>query len=350
MPDFRRILLIKPSSLGDIVHALPTAAALRRRFPTAALTWLVKREWAEVLDGNPHLDSVLGVDFSLQGWLAVSQAVRARRFDLVVDLQGLLRSALLAWISRAPVRVGFAEAREGSPRLYTHRVAANGIAGHAVDRYLLIAQRLGALVEGTGRLLFPLPHDADANARVGRLLWAEGVAPGTVLAAMNPTARWATKQWPSERFAAVGDQLQQQGVRVVIIGDMGSRPLAEMIGHHMRTKPIDLVGKTTVKELIALLRRARVLITNDSGPMHLAAALETPVVALFGPTDPRKTGPYGAGHVVLRSGVPCSPCLSRHCNNPTLLECLTTIRSDQVTEAALRLLHREDLCRSTTSY
>ena len=121
----------------------------------------------------------------------------------------------------------------------------------------------------------------------------------------------------------------------------------------MRTRPINLMGKTSIKELIALLRRVRLLITNDSGPMHLAAALGIPVLALFGPTDPVMTGPYAVGHVVLRSGIPCSPCLSRRCHNPTMLECLTTITPTQVIRQALTILHvspEEELCRSTRNY
>jgi lipopolysaccharide heptosyltransferase II len=350
LSEVRRLLIIKPSSLGDIVHALPTVAALRRRWPSAKLAWLVKREWAEVLDGNPDLDEVLAVDLSMKGWPAAIRAVRAGRFDVVVDLQGLLRSAMLGWMSGAPVRIGFANGREGSPWFYTDHIPVPAASIHAVDRYLLIARALGAEPEKPGPSAFPLPHDAGAEAKVDALLAAD-VQMGTVLVALNPSARWPTKRWPAESFAAVGDRLQQQvGVRVVVVGGVEDRPVGEAVMRAMRTAPIDLAGKTTMKELIALLRRLRLFITNDSGPMHLAAAVGTPVIALFGPTDPARTGPYGAGHTILRSGIPCSPCFSRRCMNAVTMECMTVIHPQQVIESATKLLKGEELCQSTRNY
>lgn len=345
--DYSRILIIKPSSLGDVVHALPTLSALRRRFPSAKLFWLVKREWADVLEGNPDLDEVLSVDLSVKGWPAAIRAIRAGRFDLVVDLQGLLRSAVLGWASGSPARVGFANGREGSSWFYTHRVPVPDASIHAVDRCLLIARFLGAEPEKPGPSAFHLPQESAAEARVEALLAAAGVQAGAMLVALNPSARWTTKQWPAESFAAVGDWLQQQGARVVVIGGREERPVEEAVMRAMHGAPIDLAGKTTMKELIALLRRLRVFITNDSGPMHLAAAVGTPVIALFGPTDPARTGPYGAGHIVLRSGVPCSPCFSRRCANAVTMECLTAIQPQRVIEAASKLLNREELCQST---
>lgn len=345
--DVRRLLIVKPSSLGDVVHALPTLSALRRQFPSARLSWLVKREWTDVLEGNPDLDEVLPVDLSAKGWPAAIRAVRAGRFDLVVDLQGLLRSAVLGWTSGSAVRVGFTNGREGSPWFYTHRVPVPDAPMHAVDRYLLIARFLGAEPEKPDPSAFPLPRDPAAEARVETLLAAAGVQAGTMLAALNPSARWMTKRWPAESFAAVGDWLHQEGVRVVVIGGREERPVGEAVMRAMHGAPIDLAGKTTMKELIALLRRLRVFITNDSGPMHLAAAAGTPVIALFGPTDPARTGPYGAGHTVLRSGVPCSPCFSRRCANAVELECLTTIRPQDVIDAATKLLKGEALCPLT---
>lgn len=338
--DLRRLLIVKPSSLGDVVHVLPTLSALRRRFPSSKLSWLVKREWADVLEGNPDLDEVLAVDLSAKGWPAAIRAVREGRFDLVVDLQGLLRSAVLGWASGSAVRVGFANGREGSPWFYTHHVPMPDAPMHAVDRYLLMARFLGAEPEKPGPSAFCLPRDPEAEARVEALLAAAGVRAGTMLVALNPSARWMTKRWPAASFAAVGDWLQRQGARVVVIGGREERPVGEAVMRAMHGAPIDLAGKTTMKELIALLRRLRVFITNDSGPMHLAAAVGTPVIALFGPTDPARTGPYGAGHTVLRSGVPCSPCFSRDCANAVTMECLTAIQPQRVIEAAKQILER----------
>src|SRR5207247_7538000 len=144
---------------------------------------------------------------------------------------------------------------------------------------------------------------------------------------MNPSARWETKRWPLESFAAVGDRLQQdEATRVVLIGGRDERPVGKQVMRAMQTAPIDLMGQTTLKELIALLRRARLLVTNDSGPMHLAAAVGTPVIALFGPTDLARTGPYGAGHTVLRTAAPCTPGSTRRCPHPVGLESLPPVR------------------------
>ena len=337
MPEFQRILLIKPSSLGDIIHALPTAAVLRGAFPSASLTWLVKREWAEVLEANPHVDHVMPLDFSMRGWSSAVRAIRSGRFDLVVDLQGLFRSALLGWLSGAPVRVGFSGGREGSSLFYTRRVPVPS-ALHAVDRCLMLAWALGASREQSRRLEFPLPQDPAAESRVTGFLLAEGIAPDAILAAVNPSARWPTKQWSPASFAAVADRLQVEGAVVVIVGARADRSVIEDVMGRMRRPPIDLGGKTGLKDLIALFRRLRLLITNDSGPMHLAAAVGVPVVALFGPTDPARTGPYGTGHAVLRSGISCSPCLRRHCTNALRMECLTSIGPERVIHEALEVI------------
>src|SRR5207253_7280997 len=218
LSDHSRLFVIQPSSLCDILHALPTVAALRRRIPSASITWLVKREWAAVLEGNPHLDEVLALDLSPKGWPAAIRTVRAGRFDTVLDLQGLLRSALLGWIAGAPVRIGFANGREGSPWFYTERVLVPSPSMHAVDRYLITAKYLGADPGEVKPSDFPLPHDAQAEARIEVLLAAAGVQAGATLVAINPSARWDTKRWLSESFATVGDRLQQDGAaRVVLI-------------------------------------------------------------------------------------------------------------------------------------
>ena len=274
------------------------------------------------------------------GWWAAIRAIRAGKFNLAVDLQGLFRSALFGWLSGAPAHIGFAEAREGSTWLYRYLVQSGGSSFHAVDRYLLIARSLAAPIEPLGPASFPLPADPDIAARMAALV---GNGEGDVVV-VNPSARWPTKQWPPESFAVVADAVHARGARVVLIGAPDDEAIGEQVVRHMQAQPLNLIGKTTLKELIALLRLARVVVTNDSGPMHLAAAVGTPVVALFGPTDPAKTGPYGGGHVVLRSAVPCSPCFSRRCANPVTLECLTTIRPQQVIESVTIAIKGEKRC------
>jgi lipopolysaccharide heptosyltransferase II len=243
----------------------------------------------------------------------------------------------LGWLSGAPVRLGFDNAREGSPWFYTHRISAPRTL-HAADRYLLVARFLDPAAGAPAIGDFPLPADGEAAARVQHLLFLHGVIPGAALVALNPAARWRTKQWPVASFAELADGLQKEGLRVLIVGDVSDRQLAEDLTRRMRTVPINLVGQTSIKELLALLRQVRLFVTNDSGPMHLAAALGVPILALFGPTDPARTGPYGSRHLVLTSDVPCSPCFSRRCANPHMLECLTSIDPSMALRHALEIL------------
>jgi lipopolysaccharide heptosyltransferase II len=333
MPDYRHILLIKPSSLGDIVHAMPTCAAIRRAYPKARLTWLVKREWAGLVERIDGVDRVWSVESTLTGWLSQVSSLRAEHFDLVVDLQGLFRSAAIGWLSGSPLLVGFAHGREGSPWFYSTCVPVPQLEMHAVDRYLLAAKAVGAVESGTPSFRFRIPQ-ADYDA-VDRLLSQSGVTPGTSWVAMNVSARWPTKRWPAASFAEVADRLQREGYgAVVMIGGPDERAEVAAVSGMMKTSAIDLAGATTVGLLPALLSRASLLITNDSGPMHIAAAAGTPVVALFGPTSAARTGPYGAGHSVLTGNVPCRPCFSRTCHNVVSLECLRTVSPEQVLTAA----------------
>ncbi len=332
MQDYRRILMIKPSSLGDIVHALPTLAALRRHWPQAHITWLVKRQWAGIVERAEGVDRVWPVNGGLTGWLSQVPALRAAAFDLVVDLQGLFRSAAMAWLTGCSTRIGFANGREGSPLFYSIRVPVPTPEMHAVDRSLLTAAALGAPVWPVPPARFRIPVE-DREA-VGQLLQRHGLASGNDWIAMNVSARWPTKRWPLERFAAVADELQREGAgRIVLIGGPGERIDADALKALMRTSPIDLTGQTDPGLLPALLEAAALLITNDSGPLHVAAAVGTPVVAMFGPTSPIRTGPYGTGHAVLTHAVPCRPCFSRICRNQVPLECLIGIAPHQVLAA-----------------
>lgn len=333
MPDYRHILLIKPSSMGDIVHAMPTCAAIRRAYPKARLTWLVKREWAGLVERIEGVDRVWPVDSTLIGWLSQVSPLRAEHFDLVIDLQGLLRSAAIGWLSGSPLLVGFANGREGSPWFYSKSVPVPSLEMHAVDRYLVVAKAVGAVAFGTPEFHFRIPQ-ADRD-EVERLLLRSGVTPGTSWVAMNVSARWPTKRWPAESFAEVADRLQQEGYGpVVLIGGPDERAEVAAVRGKMKVPAIDLAGASTVGLLPALLSKASLLITNDSGPMHIAAAVGTPVVALFGPTSAVLTGPYGAGHSVLTGNVSCRPCFSRTCSNVLPLECLRTVSPEQVLAAA----------------
>ncbi|MBI4000663.1 MAG: glycosyltransferase family 9 protein [Nitrospira defluvii] len=333
----RRLLLIKPSSLGDIVHTMPTLAALRARFPHAEMTWLVKRQWAPLVEVIGGVDQVCAVGMGLSGWLGRVPELRAARFDLVVDLQGLLRSAAMAWLTGCGRRIGLANAREGSPLFYTQRVEVPDAPMHAVDRYLLVAEALGA--ERPAQPLFEFVDRPEDRQAVETILAGAGVAAPLPWIAINASARWETKRWPPQHFAEAADQLSRtHALPIVFIGGAAERLESLAVMALMRTKAVDLTGQTPVGLLPCLLRQAAVLVTNDSGPMHIATAVGTPVVALFGPTDPRRTGPYGRGHLVLSHAVECSPCFRRDCARAARLECLTAVGPDQVVRAVQQQL------------
>lgn len=335
--DRGRILLIKPSSLGDIVHTLPVVSALKMRWPEAHLTWCVKRQWAEFVERIEGVDRVWPVDGTLLGWMRAGRQLRAEQFDLAMDLQGLFRSGVLAGLSGAPVRIGFANGREGSPWFYTRRVPVPSLEVHAVDRYLSVVEALGAPVSGAPRFIFKLL--AEDRQLVKELFQRKGLSLERPWVAMNVSARWTTKRWPLSSFASVIDQLYaEHHAPVVVIGSAEERQYVHELRSLSKSAFIDLSGDVPLRCLPALLSTATVMITNDSGPMHIAAACGVPVVAMFGPTSAVRTGPYGLDHQVLGGDVPCRPCFSRDCRHTPQLECLTRITPSRVVEAVRPLL------------
>jgi lipopolysaccharide heptosyltransferase I len=316
----QRVLLVKPSALGDIVHTLPVLNLLRKRWPAAHLAWLVNSAFASILEGHPQLDQVVTFDrlrFGA-GWWNPAAAIglrrflrelRAQNFDLVIDLQGLFRSGWMTRGTRAPIRVGFSNARELAHLFYTHRVQVPASCQHAVDRYVHVCRFLGC--EGGVEFNFHVTdEDRDSVARM---------LPETArYAVLLPGTNWPTKRWPAEHFAAtVGPLREKYGLKSVIAGGAEVSSIAGEI-----PGATDLTGKTNLKQLVALLERAALVIANDSGPMHIAAALGRPLVTLFGPTNPHRTGPYGRLDSVVRLDLPCSPCHSRRCSHQSCLHWL----------------------------
>jgi lipopolysaccharide heptosyltransferase I len=341
----RRILVVKLSSLGDIVHTLPAVAALRKRFSSAHVSWLVKSEWASILEGNPDVDEVLPVDVSWRNWPRLIRDLRQRQWDLVLDFQGLFRTGLLGLLSGATMRVGFARAREGAPWMYTHRVPLPGeyesswrlLAMHAVDRNLAIARFLGADVS---RPIFHLPGFAEDEKFIRRLLHGVEVEEHTQLIALAPWSRSALKSWPLSRFVELAEELMRSSTfRVVVLGGHSELASANEFRRLQSQGLVNLVGKLSLRQLPALLRRMKLVIGNDSSLIHIAAGVETPVLAIFGPTEPQATGPYPfIGHSVRRTELPCSPCGQRTCRNPTYLECLHSISVSSVLEAMQEMM------------
>jgi len=335
----RRLLLVKPSSLGDVVNTLPALVALHRSWPTTLVDWLVKSEWAELLRDHPMLHEVVLLPKSWQQWPRFIGELNRRPYDMVIDFQGLLRSGLLSLMTRAGVRVGFADGREGSPWCYTHRVAACERGVHAVERYLRLIEASGVAIDGPRAFL--LPRWRAAEAWVENFWRSEKIAPHETICVIHPAARWKNKRWPAERYAQLADwMLDRQVCRVVLIGGATQVKQIDEVKRQMRRAPIDLSGGTNLQQLTALLRRATLLVTNDSGPMHLSAAVNTPVVAVFGPTNPRETGPYGSGHIVIEAEIDCSGCTRRSCRKG--LACLKAVSVEEVSDAVESQLRRKE--------
>ena len=359
MEQVQRILIIKPSSIGDVVNALPFLSSLRQRYPDRYIAWLVEEEAADLLLGHPLLDRIIvsgrrrwgrEVRTSFRGsavlreMTALIAELRQGRYDLVVDLQGLLKSALTVVCTGARYRVGLAGCREGSDRVLTHVVPLPPGPLHAVDRYLEAARFLGGDPLSKA---FVFPSRPEDGARAEALLAEAEVRPNALVVALNPQARWRTKLWEEERFARLGEVLaRRHGARILVIGSSSDLPLARRLVSRMKPAPFVAAGRTDLKVLIALLKRIDLLVTVDSGPMHLAAALGTPLIALFGATDPRLIGPYGGDGVVLRVPLPCSPCSKRRCQIEADRLCMRSISVEDVAEAASALLAKGSACRA----
>jgi lipopolysaccharide heptosyltransferase I len=324
----KKILVIKPSSLGDVVHSLPFLSALRESFPRAEIHWVIAKGLEDILTGHPMINKVWVINkdmwkklshirSSLHELRVFRKGLREERYDIVVDLQGLLRSGIIALSTGSSLRVGFQEAREGSRLFYTHRIKG-GKDVHAVDRYLKIAAFLGCSVDD---VCFPLPLYARSSLINSYSLLSNNYA------VIAPGARWKTKRWPPEKFGELASLLP---FNAVVVGSKGDLDYSNKVVVLSKGKALSLTGKTSLKELIEVIRGARFFVSNDSGPMHIAAALGIPVFAIFGPTNPVRTGPYGRGHTVIRGDVSCAPCYRRTCDN---LRCMEKLPVEKVLEA-----------------
>lgn len=337
--ESKRIALIKPSALGDIVHSLPVLTALRQRYPTAHITWIVNRSYEPLLAGHPDLDATLAFDRGMfrGNWLNGGMAFmrflmecRRRRFDLVVDLQGLLRSGIMTLATGAARRLGFANAREGARFAYTDLLTVPELEDtHAVDRYWLAAEALGA---GHMDKVFRVPIGLGERAETEMLL--KPLPRPWIFLGVG--ARWRTKRWPPAHFTTLASRAAaRHGGSVVLIGGRDEIEPARETAQALTCPILDMTGKTTLPLLSALLARADVLIANDTGPLHLAAALGRPVVAPFLCTKARWTGPYGSLDTAIESKVWCQGSCVKQCDR---LECMDELVPDRLWPALQGIL------------
>lgn len=347
--NIQRLLIVRLGSMGDIIHTLPAATALRQAFPAATMGWVVEERWAELLctlptprsgprsAQRPLVDRIHAVNtaqwrkapFLIQTWQEVAAALselRAPHYQVAVDFQGAARSALIARWSRAPVVYGVAEPRENvASMFYTRQVITRGV--HVVEQNLSLAEAIAGYALKLPPVEFP--RDQATEEAVDRRLREDSVVDFVL---MNPGAGWGAKQWPAERYGEVARQLAANGLKSLINFGPGEQGLLHFVesASEGAAKRIDC----SLAQLIALTRRARLFIGGDTGPLHLAAALGIPVVAIFGPTNPARNGPYGGRSIVLRS--PSS--ITSHVRFAQAEKGLLEISSDQIVAAARQLL------------
>ncbi len=335
--EYKNILLIKMSSLGDILHTLPFAAALRQRFPHAKITWLVHPQFAGFVPDPPVIDEVLYFDKVKFNKMPVSAKMKyfwqmrrllhSKKFDLVIDLQGLFKSAVLAAISGCDKRIGYCEMREGSG-LISKAICGSHSQDHVIERYLDVARYLGADVR---EITFPLPDLTQETVTVAKKIRVKGLTGEYIV--MVPGARWQTKEWPVEHYAALARMITADGYNIVLAGGADDVPkgrkITELAGNLPRL--VDLTGQTSLRELAALIKGCKLYISADTGPLHFAAALKKPLIALYGPTKADRTGPYGsdAATVILTSAT-CAGCLKKVCAD---WHCMYDITPEMVYEA-----------------
>jgi heptosyltransferase I len=333
------ILIVKLSAIGDVILSLPFLEALKHRYPQARITWLVEEAAADLVTGHPALDRV--VISRRKTWLKLIKQgratkafkdiarfyreLRAETYDLAIDLQGLFKSGILTYMSGARVRLGFDHTREQAYRFLNQRLVPYDPDRHALLRYLDVAAHLGADVTEPR---FRLPIDSEAAAQAAQLL----VGLPRPLVALNPGAKWDTKLWPESAWHQLCRRLTtESGLNIILTGSPDERPMTETIAEGL-DGVTNLTGRTGLRVLAEIFRKADLVVCPDTGPMHLAAAVETPVVALFGPTAPWRTGPFGSSHEVIRPEIDCSPCFKRKCDH---WRCMPSIDADHVFEVAM---------------
>jgi heptosyltransferase I len=360
------ILIVKLSAIGDVIHTLPSLTALRHCCPDAEITWVVEEAAADLLADHPDLNRVIvsgrkrwfkelrrgKIAAPLHEMLSFFKELRGHPYDLVIDFHGLLKSAVIVLMSGGRRKLGYDSLQELSGLFYSEKIPEEK-QKHAVDRYLdfvryVVGEPQAVCLAATPE--FKIAIGESQKRRVAALLDEQaailkteqnGGGDGSAgwseerrFVAISPVAFWETKLWEDEKFAGLCDRIREElGIGVVLTG--GEAGPLERIRGQMRTKAVNLGGRTTLRELAGLYKQAALLVTTDSGPMHLAAAVGTPVVALFGPTDPARTGPWGTGHRIIRRGLSCSPCLRKRCETP---RCMTEISVGEVFTAVKEIM------------
>lgn len=339
-----RILIIKPSSLGDIIHTLPLLKTLRSAFPSAFIAWVVEEAFQEILAGETDLNEIITVrtrkwrrEANLKSLKEIGHTIkrmRGGRFDIALDLQGLVKSGVMAWLSRAATRIGFhkSDMREPFSSVFINTMAERAKPGqHAIERGLGLLQPMGIKEFKYCFGLKVSGKDAETAAN-----FFNGQISGQSLVAVNPGFGFRTKAWRLERYAVLADKLMEElNCSVLLTWGPGEREMVDSISGMMKKKPL-IPPPTTINQSAAFFNHCDLFIGSDTGPMHLCAALGVRSLVLMGSTDPLRNGPFGEGHVVIQKDLPCRNCYKRKC--PTNLECMDAIQVGEVFDAASKIL------------
>ena len=333
----RNILIIKLRYIGDVLLATPTVRAIKAARPDVRVTMMVNRGTEDVLAGNQDLDEIVVLDKgSLVAQSRLIAGLRSRRFDTVIDLTDGDRSAFLSWVSGAPVRIGFNDENRWRGKYYTQVVQPVPGVQHRIDRDLEALKPMGIQAGSKNPQLRLTPEEMNS---ADQLLDQLGVQRSQPIVVLQPGARYWFKAWPPERFAELADQLTSQyGCQVLIGGSRQEDDLAKQIRQMAKSNPAIMAGRTTIKQFAAIAKKSALFVGNDSGAMHIASAVGTPVVALFGPSSPREWGPRGGPVEVLYKEIDCRSCVHPTCSRGEE-NCMKLIAVHEVVAAAQRLFH-----------
>jgi lipopolysaccharide heptosyltransferase I len=338
-----RILIVKLSSIGDVVHTLPVLRTIRHNLPNAYIAWVVEEKAKAILDGNRDLDKIIAINTkrwrksfngsAVREFFDVVNILRKDKFDIAIDLQGLLKSGIISYLSRATTIIGFdsRNCREFLNILFTNKKVSPGSRDiHVVDKNLSLLNPLGFKeIKREFFLNSSLPDDRYIDEFLSKRR-----KEGKPLIAINPGAGWRTKEWGIKNYAVMCNRLISEiGADVIFTMGPGEEGIVKGIVDSMSYEPI-VAPPTSLKQLIALLKRCSFFIGGDTGPLHLAAALNISTVAIYGPSDPARNGPYGDNHIIIHKKLDCSGCYKRNCNK---IKCMEMISVDDVFEGVKEL-------------
>ena len=332
----QKILIIKLRYIGDVLLATPTVRAIKAARPDVRVTMLVNRGTEDVLSGNPDLDEIMVLDKgSLAAQWRLIAGLRRRQFDTVIDLTDGDRSAFLSWISGAPVRIGFNDEHRWRGRCYTQVVLPGPGVRHRIDRDLEVLKPMSIQAGSKDPQLWLMPEEENS---ANQLLDQLGVQRSQSMVILQPGARYWFKAWPLERFAELADRLTAQyDCQVLIGGSHQDIDLAQQIRQMAKSSPIIMAGRTAIKQFAAIAKKSALFVGSDSGAMHIASAVGTPVVALFGPSNPREWGPRGGSVEVIYKGLDCRACFHPTCQRGEQ-NCMRLISIDEVMMAVTGLM------------